>query len=172
MTVEEVLAARERFWTHVGKANANGCRLWLASTYPPNHGGGPYPQFVLYTYRNVRGHRFAYVAAGRTRKEIARRLRAIVGKCVRHLTCDVTLCCEPKHLRPGTCLQNSADMVRKGRSLRGTKHYAAKLTRQNVTLLRRMIADGSTCTAVGLALGIHPSRVSRIARGLSYAEVA
>ena len=171
MTIADVVRARVRFLEHLADPNANGCRLWRSSTYPSvNGGGGPYGQFVLKPNVNVRAHRFAYVAAGRNRVEIARRLKAINGKCVRHLRCDVTLCCEPSHLKPGTCGQNSRDMVRHGRSLRGTKNYAAKLTRAKVALLRKMVESGQSMSSVGAALGIHKSNVSRIARGLAYAE--
>lgn len=168
MTVDDVLAARERFWQNVAAPDANGCRLWLLSTYPGN-GTGPYPQFVLKPNVNVRGHRFAWVCGG-TRAQVAAKLKAIVGKCVRHLRCDVTLCCEPKHLKPGTCRQNSEDMVRHGRSMRGTRHYAAKLTPAKVALLRRMIKAGQSCAEVGRALGLHRSNVSRAVRGLAYSE--
>lgn len=168
MTVADVLAARTRFWANVGPPTGeHGCRLWQLSLYQKG-----YPQFVVRSNMNVRGHRFAWIAAGKTRFEIAKRLRAVRSKCVRHWKCDTRACCEPRHLRPGTCQQNVADMVRRNRQSRGVRHYAAKLTRDRVLLLRKMVSGGTSCAEVGRALGLHPSNVSRVARGLTYSEVA
>lgn len=51
-------------------------------------------------------------------------------------TCDNPRCINPKHLIDGTCADNSADMVLRNRSLKGTKHHKAKLTEQDVASIR------------------------------------
>lgn len=168
MNVRDILRTRDRFWLKAAPPDARGCRIWQGSTYPARRGAGEYPQFAVRHNQNVRGHRFAWVAAGKTPAEIASRLKRIRGLCVRHLRCDVTLCVEPKHLKPGTCQDNSNDAKRRGRVPRGTRHYASKMTPQKLLLLKRMAADGVPYSNLSKAFGMHPSNISRAVRGRSY----
>jgi len=58
--------------------------------------------------------------------------------------CDVRNCINPKHLFLGTMADNSADMVKKGRSIRGEQRWNAKLTPALVRDIRA--AEGSQST--------------------------
>ena len=51
-------------------------------------------------------------------------------------SCDNPLCCNPAHLSEGTQLDNMVDMVRKGRSLKGTKNPACKFTDEDVKFIQ------------------------------------
>ena len=50
--------------------------------------------------------------------------------------CDNPLCCNPAHLSEGTQYDNMVDMVRKGRSLKGTRNPACKFTEEQVEVIR------------------------------------
>ena len=54
---------------------------------------------------------------------------------VRH-TCDIKCCINPAHLILGTNKDNSKDMVRRGRSAKGSKHGGAKLTEKQILEIR------------------------------------
>lgn len=51
-------------------------------------------------------------------------------------SCDRPACCNPRHLRPGTNRENIDDMLARGRSHHGEKHYRAKLSAQDVREIR------------------------------------
>ena|SRR5438132_768407 len=52
-------------------------------------------------------------------------------------TCDNRECCNPQHLFIGSHADNLGDMRRKGRSNKGEKNGAAKLTEEKVKLARQ-----------------------------------
>jgi len=51
--------------------------------------------------------------------------------------CDNPLCCNPEHLFLGTSMENSRDMVSKGRSASGERNASAVLTKDQVLDIRR-----------------------------------
>jgi len=59
------------------------------------------------------------------------------GMCVCH-TCDNPACVKPDHLWLGTTQENTADMVKKNRSLRGEKSTMAKVTEADVIAIRKL----------------------------------
>lgn len=58
------------------------------------------------------------------------------GLVVRH-SCDIKLCVNPDHLSLGTQADNIADKVKRNRQAKGTGHGSAKLTDDDVRLIRR-----------------------------------
>lgn len=50
--------------------------------------------------------------------------------------CGTRRCVTPRHLRWGTPKDNAADMIRHGRTTRGTKHHRVKLTEADVKAIR------------------------------------
>lgn len=65
------------------------------------------------------------------------------GKIILH-SCDNPQCINPLHLSENTHKANMADMVKKGRSLKGSKHPNAKLTESDVYFIKFESDDVST----------------------------
>lgn len=57
------------------------------------------------------------------------------GLVVMH-SCDNPPCVNPKHLRPGTKMDNSRDCVNKKRNVFGERHSKSKLTESQVLNIR------------------------------------
>lgn len=89
------------------------------------------------------------------------------GKVVRH-TCDNARCIEPTHLIQGSVLDNIADRDARGRTSKGEKHYAAKLSDDEVKQIRalyvrRSIEFGSV--ALGKRFGVSHRMIIYIIHG-------
>lgn len=107
------------------------------------------------------------------------------GKFVLH-RCDVPSCINPDHLFIGTAMDNSRDMVKKGRAskywlgkaspsrgkridaLSGDGNGMAKLSRSNVAAIRADLSQGLPQTYVAKKYGVHQSHISRIYRRESW----
>jgi len=84
-------------------------------------------------------------------------------------SCDNPPCVNPEHLTPATDAENLADMARKGRSARGSKHRAAKLTEAQVMEARRKYATGSyTLAMLASEYGLTLTPVSQLIRGVTW----
>lgn len=92
------------------------------------------------------------------------------GMCVCH-TCDNPRCCNPDHLWLGTVQQNSADMVAKGRSVRGERIHHARLTASTVQDIRAAVAAGATIAATARRLGVSTGCVSHVVKGRAWKHV-
>jgi hypothetical protein len=87
------------------------------------------------------------------------------GMAVLH-ACDNPPCINPDHLVVGTKAQNSADMVRKGRSASGERHSQATLTTAQVHEIRRLWGQGRLSQVeIGRRFGVRGSTISRILSG-------
>lgn len=142
----------ERFWSKVHAKPSAGCWLWAGAM-----GGRGYGQFSLQG-RRVGAHRAAWlVATGEHPGDL----------CVCH-HCDNPRCVRPDHLFLGTHSDNMRDRDRKGRrvDVRGERAGRAKLTAADVAAIR---ADTRPTRVVGPEYGVHPSQISRIRRGKSWA---
>lgn len=85
------------------------------------------------------------------------------GMVVMH-SCDNPSCVNPEHLSVGSKTDNNRDAVKKNRHAHGEKNGHAKLTVEQV----RMIKESAyTCTQAELAksLGVHQSAISKIRAG-------
>ena len=89
------------------------------------------------------------------------------GLVVRH-KCDYPPCIKPEHLELGTHAENSRDKVVRGRSTKGSKNPAAKITASVADQIRERVAAGETQRSVAAAVGLSPSQVARIVRGESW----
>lgn len=80
--------------------------------------------------------------------------------------CDNPRCVRPEHLFLGTRADNMADMVLKGRKPRGEDSPTAKLTNEQVAMIRLLHDSGVDSSAIGRAFHVSSAHVGRIARRL------
>lgn len=93
-------------------------------------------------------------------------------KCIMH-SCDNRKCINPKHLFLGTDKINLKDMRDKGRGFllpTGEKSFVSKISDKDIETIRIEISKGASYSEMAKIFNIHPSHISRIARGLSRAE--
>jgi hypothetical protein len=82
--------------------------------------------------------------------------------------CDNPPCCNPRHLRFGTRLENVADMVERGRVRSGSAHPFAKLTEAAVVEIRVRRANGAMQKALAADYGVSEAYISEIVNGLTW----
>lgn len=100
--------------------------------------------------------------------------------------CDNRICCNPSHLFLGTAQDNNDDMWAKGRgasgdahglrkhpgaACRGSRCHTAKVTEEQVLVIREKVAAGMLHRDVAEELGISPLNVGQIARGENWKHV-
>lgn len=119
---------------------------------------------LYYKGKTVYAHRLAYCRAN----DLS--LEDIEGKVVLH-SCDNPSCINPEHLSLGTNLDNSEDMVQKGRSASGEKCARAKLTEKQVEEIRnrytkRCPVNGQS--AISKDYNVDRSTIGYIVRGVCW----
>lgn len=141
----------DRFWAKVDhSAGTDACWPWTATLHRTGYG-----QISLGRGNILKAHRVAWEL---TYGEIP------PGLFILH-RCDNPPCCNPAHLVPGTCADNAADMVAKGRSLTGERNHAAKLRQVDVDEIRRLrlVGDADVRWAAR-RYGVAPSTVRDIVK--------
>jgi AraC-like DNA-binding protein len=81
-------------------------------------------------------------------------------------SCDNPPCCNPKHLFVGDHNENMKDYAAKGFA-KGQKHSRVKLTPDNLILAFKLRDSGKQVKDIADLVGISPSQLSRILRGLT-----
>lgn len=126
------------------------CVVWLGRTSEKGYG----------KLGDVRVHRLAYELKVAAIPE---------GLMVLH-DCDAPACFEPSHLYVGTAAQNSADMVRRGRTNKpkGARNGRSKLKPEDVfrirELYRKLGRKHGEVTDLARELGVGPGTVRWVAR--------
>lgn len=146
------------FWAKVDRSGGpDACWPWMGSC------SGGYGK-TSYKGKKIKAHRLAYLLThGELDPEVT----------VRH-TCDNKPCCNPKHLVPGTQLQNIQDMVDRGllkkRQNGGHKNGRAKLNFELAEAIRRLagISDLSQ-EKIAYVFGVSQNAISKIITGKRYA---
>jgi len=83
-------------------------------------------------------------------------------------SCDNPPCCNPRHLRFGTRLENVADVIKRGRVRAGSAHPFAKLTEAGVVEIRVRRANGAMQKTLAADSGISEAYVGTIVNGLTW----
>jgi hypothetical protein len=82
-----------------------------------------------------------------------------------HTVCDTPSCARGTHLRWGSRAENLAEMVAKGRSLRGEACPGAKLSRGDVLQIVSLLNRGESQRLIAHRFGVREQAVNRIRRG-------
>jgi hypothetical protein len=147
----------ERFWAKVDKSPGHGpngdCWLWTAGRR--RH----YGAFALGGLM-VGSHRIAFRLGGGDEKR---------GQIVMH-TCDVTLCCNPAHLRLGTQAENIRDAYAKGRLRRPTR--AVPLTDSELMQLKYEYDHGLSKRSLSKKWDLDPTTLRRLLNRAAIAAAA
>jgi hypothetical protein len=150
-----------RFWSKVSVVKADTkCWEWQGSVNASGYGSFRVPQFGRVT---LEAHRVSYLICNGDFPPD--------GQVVRH-TCDNPICVNPFHLEPGTKADNARDMVERGRcsthDRSGEKNGAAKLSREQVDVIRARIARGETNMRIARDYGVTHAMISRIRVGKAW----
>jgi hypothetical protein len=85
------------------------------------------------------------------------------GLCVCH-KCDNPPCVRPDHLFLGTKAENSADMVLKGRSPKGSRNGQARFAEAEIFAIREAYASGLTQVELAQMYSTSQTTISGIVR--------
>lgn len=149
------------FWERVDRRREDECWIWRGAV-----GVGGYGVTRLnknYTPRTFLAHRLALWFSG---VEFSREAKVLHS-------CDTPLCCNPRHLRIGTQSENVRDMHERNRraSFKGERNGRAKLSREDVVEIRRLLAAGLSQEKVAKRFGVWQTNIGRIARRETWPDV-
>ena len=80
-------------------------------------------------------------------------------------TCDNPWCVTPDHLWLGTHAENQIDKVKKMRHQHGERVHTAKLTEEQVLVIRN---EEGSCEALGRKYGVYGTTIKKIKDRLSW----
>ena len=146
MTIKSTPMA-ERFWRFVNKSE--GCWEWTGYTATNGYGT------IQRNHAPVLAHRASWEIANGA---------VPAGMSVLH-KCDNRRCVNPSHLWVGTQAQNMADMVAKGRSMRGAKCGRRKLTSVQADEVKLHVALGTPTPEIARKYCISRTAVYNIISG-------
>ena len=150
----------DHFWSKVDKTSSpHGHWLWTGSLTKDGYGQFCYRD-AHGKWHNVRAHRFALsLIHGPLPKEVhaLHKPPCVVRHCVRHLY-------------PGTPKENGQDTVAMGRSLMGEKHHQAKLTEDDILIIRQ-IGHSMTQKAIGKQFHVTENTIAFVQKGLTWQHV-
>lgn len=144
---------KKRFWKKVAIKGHDECWVWTAFL------SNGYGQFGIQAGKIFLAHRLSFfLSTGIDPGE----------NCVLH-SCDNPPCCNPKHLSLGSRAENSRDMVKKGRSIKGRPNVSATLIPDNEIYLIREMFNSGLFSQSGIAriFKLRPCTVSSIVKGTS-----
>ncbi len=140
--------AQARFYAAVDKSSPEGCWIWKGLTDKDGYG------LFSYRYRNHRAHRIAYALEHGNQP---------VG-ILRH-SCDTPACVRPSHLQLGTQRDNIRDSMKRGRFVFGERNGTAKLSAQDVSVIRGLLAEGQSQRSIARQFSVTHRVISLIAIG-------
>lgn len=134
------------------KCPITGCWIWKRGTNGYGYGR------MWDGHKTVGAHRFMFELAYGPIPE---------GIMVLH-KCDVRECVNPDHLFLGTCADNMVDKVAKNRQMRGSRHWASKITEAQAAAI---FCDTRPQKIIAKDFGITQSQVSHIKSRDNWAHV-
>lgn len=156
---EQQSKVQQRVLASSAPPNERGCRRWLLSK--KRKGYGQIRLKLNGRYRTLRANRVSYAAFNGALTE---------DDLVRHV-CDDPACVEPSHLIKGTCADNSADMIARGRVAKEERHSQSKLTWEQAAVAKQRIVDGDSDAAIAEDLPVTQRAVAAIRRGDTWRSV-
>ena len=132
---------------HRLQTGPNGCLLWTGATNEKGYGQTTVGRRRYYV------HRLAW--------EFHNRVPIPAGWVVMHI-CDEPSCANPKHLKIGTQLDNMRDASLKGRTTGGERSAQAKLTWEQVRIIRARYARGESQGVLAREFGVSRQNIGRI----------
>jgi hypothetical protein len=146
------LTAIGNFWQKVRIGAHDQCWPWVGYTPDGRYGR------VRYQGKNVPAHHYAYWSTGK---------KIPPGLQLRHL-CGFSLCCNPRHLLPGTGLENAADRITHGTSGAGEQNPRAKLTLAQVAEIRAMSKHYGWARSAMARYGVSEATIHRVRSGRNW----
>lgn len=154
---KDTLSLIDRLFIRAMPEPNSGCWLWME--YTDRHGYG----ITHLTGQRQLAHRASWSAANGPIPD---------GLDVLH-SCDQRCCINPDHLRVGTDLDNSRDMIARGRGRwpgqRGENHPRAKLTADDVRLIRS--DPRPDLEQLSARFGVSRSTIRHVVSGYSWRQV-
>lgn len=153
-----------RFWSKVSVGSPDQCWPWNCEVN--NHGYGRFTTWQGNSRKRLLAHRLAFQLHA----------HKSIGKQGLMHTCDNPPCCNPRHLRLGTQMENLADMREKERHsnpphLAGSRHPLSKLNESDVEEILRLLTAGNSQSSLGRRYGVSPSAIRSIALGRTWRHV-
>lgn len=137
-----------RFWSHIEKKDGD-CWLWKGTIFKNGYGR------VRFGFHTCVAHRVAYqLGKGDIPDDIL-----VLHKC------DVRNCCNPEHLFLGTDADNVHDCQNKNRrfvSPCGEKHPMAKLSKDDVSIIRKLRRSGEKLASIAKRFSVTPQLICLI----------
>jgi hypothetical protein len=149
--------AWKRFHTKIQVDDATGCWLWTGWCNASGYG------VIKVNGCTVGTHRLAWIFY---KDEIEDDMQVL-----HH--CDTPPCCNPEHLFIGTNADNVRDRHTKGRTApkHGTLNGRAKLTEDDVRLIRKLSSEGKTRVEIASMYDLTPEAISCIALRKTWQDV-
>lgn len=119
---------------------------------------GAYPSINLKGQNPVYAHRYIFSSI---KGEIP------PGKQVNHC-CNNKRCIRPDHLYCGTQAENMQDMIRSGRSARGSRHHRAKITGEQALEIAQRVRDGERSVEIARTMGLEVYIIKNVKFGKSW----
>lgn len=153
----------ERFWSRVEKGDPDSCWAWRGSRNTDGYG--------FFSVAPSRMGELPFSVPGSDRPRVGRGVSLGAHRVAVALTtgswpdlhvlhvCDNPPCCNPRHLRLGTHVENMRDRQRKGR------HAGAIFDSGKVRKIRKRAAAGEHYAAIARSMGVDPEQVRRVIAG-------
>lgn len=143
----------DRFWENVCKSDK--CWIWKGWILAIGYGGFSIKGKFIYA------HRFSYEIHNGKIPD---------GKLICH-TCDNRICVNPSHFFLGSHLDNSKDMVNKGRNKKGENVVNHKLKNEDIINIRCIRKEGISYNKIAQTFGISYSTSRSICLKLTWNHI-